>query len=137
MQSTCSRDESVEWKTWLDFEDHGHKKRKDSLETWSILLIFSLELKHLEWLYKKYMKTAKHGNFVRNCSVKMTWRLSHFLLLRLWWQCFWGSSEEGYRSKNDHKSSSCLIVFSIIAKIYQSVKQWKKISYLLTRTPPA
>ena len=39
--------------------------------------------------------------------------------------------------KDYHKSSSCVIVFSIIAKIYQSVKQWKKIGYLLTRTPPA
>ena len=42
---------------------HSHKKQKDNLETQVFLLIFWLELKYLEWLYRKYIKTAKNGSF--------------------------------------------------------------------------
>ena len=43
---------------------HSHKKRKESLETWAVLLlIFSLNLKYLGWLYSAYIKTAKNGGF--------------------------------------------------------------------------
>ena len=42
---------------------HGHKKRKDSLETRAILLIFLLNLKYLGWPYREYMKTARDGGF--------------------------------------------------------------------------
>ena len=39
-------------------------------------------------------KQQKMVAFMRNCLVKMTLRLlSHFLLLWIWFQCFWGSSE--------------------------------------------
>ena len=43
--------------------EHSHKKRKDSLETRAVLLIFLLERKYLGWPYKAYIKTAKNGNF--------------------------------------------------------------------------
>ena len=36
---------------------HSHKKQKVNL------LIFWLELKYLEWLYREYIKTAKNGSF--------------------------------------------------------------------------
>ena len=42
---------------------HSHKKQKDNLETQVFLLIFWLELKYLEWLYREYIKTAKNGSF--------------------------------------------------------------------------
>ena len=43
---------------------HSDKKRKDSLGTQVVLLIFfSLNLKYLLWLHKEYIKTAKNGGF--------------------------------------------------------------------------
>ena len=42
---------------------HSHKKQKDNLETQVFFLIFWLELKYLEWLYREYIKTAKNGSF--------------------------------------------------------------------------
>ena len=43
--------------------DHSHKKRKDSLETWDVLLIFRLNLKYLGRLYRAYIKTAQNCDF--------------------------------------------------------------------------
>ena len=42
---------------------HSHKTQKDNLETQVFFVIFWLELKYLEWLYREYIKTAKNGNF--------------------------------------------------------------------------
>ena len=42
---------------------HSHKKRKDSLETRSVLLIFSLEREISGWPYRAYIKTARNGDF--------------------------------------------------------------------------
>ena len=42
---------------------HSRKKRKDSLETRAVLLIFTLNLKYLGWPYRTYIKTAKNGDF--------------------------------------------------------------------------
>ena len=60
---------------------------------------------------------------------------THFLLLWLWCQRFWGSLEDRFRSKRLSQMLSCVIV-CWIAKIYQSIKL-KKVGYLLTRTRPA
>ena len=60
---------------------------------------------------------------------------THFLLLWLWCQRFWGSLEGRFRSKRLSQMLSCVIV-CWIAKIYQSIKL-KKVGYLLTRTRPA
>ena len=58
---------------------HSHKKRKDSLETRAVVLIFSLELE-MPGVAVQSIKneTFEHRNmetFVSNCSVKMTLRL--------------------------------------------------------------
>ena len=42
---------------------HSHKKRKDSLETRSVLLIFSLEREISGWPYRAYIKIARNGDF--------------------------------------------------------------------------
>ena len=41
---------------------NSHKKRKDTLETRSVFLIFCLNLKYLGWPYKTYIKKAKKGS---------------------------------------------------------------------------
>ena len=43
----------------------SHKKRKDSMETRTVLYYwyFCLSLKYLGWPYKAYIKTAKKGDF--------------------------------------------------------------------------
>ena len=58
-------------------------------------------------------KQRKMVAFVRNYSVKMTWGcFSHFLLLWLWCQRFWGSSEDRYRSKR--LSRMLLVCYSLL-----------------------
>ena len=56
--------------------DHSHKKRKDSLETQAVLMIFSLEIEisgvAIQSIHQKQRKMA---TFVRNCLVKMTLRM--------------------------------------------------------------
>ena len=51
---------------------HSHKKQKGNLETQSFLLIFWLELKYLEWLYREYIKTAKNGSFCEELLREIT-----------------------------------------------------------------
>ena len=42
---------------------HSHKKRKDSLETRAVLLIFLLELEISGVVVQKIYQTAKNGGF--------------------------------------------------------------------------
>ena len=42
---------------------HSHKKWKDSLERWAVLLTFCLNLKYLGWPYRAYIKTSQNGDF--------------------------------------------------------------------------
>ena len=42
---------------------HDRKKRKDSQETRTVLLIFLLNLKYLGWPYREYIKTTRNGGF--------------------------------------------------------------------------
>ena len=42
---------------------HSHKKRKDSLETRAVLLIFLPELEIFGVPYRAYIKTAKNDEF--------------------------------------------------------------------------
>ena len=43
-------------------QEHSHKKQKDCLETWAVLLICT-NFKYLGWPYREYIKTAKNGGF--------------------------------------------------------------------------
>ena len=49
------KNKSIHLNSW----HHNHKKQKHSLETHIVLLIFSLNLKYLEWSYKEYINSKK------------------------------------------------------------------------------
>ena len=59
--SNAIKNESIHLNSW----HHSNKKKKNSLETQVILLIFSLELEisGVAVHYKKYIKTGKNGSF--------------------------------------------------------------------------
>ena len=57
--SSTIKDESIHKSFW----HYSHKKQKESLETWVVLLIFSLNLKYLGWRYGEYIKAVKNGGF--------------------------------------------------------------------------
>ena len=104
---------------------HSHKKRKDSLETRAVLLIFSFELEMSGVAVQStHQNSKKLATFAWNCSVKWLWRcFSHFLLLWQWYQDFWGSSEDRYRSKR--VSQMLLVCYNLLNSqniaIYQSM----------------
>ena len=81
--------------------EHSHKKRKDTLETRAVLLIFSLELE-----ISGVAIQSIHQNIEKRWLLwgitqwKLLWGFfSRFLLFWLWCQGFWFSSEDRYRSK--------------------------------------
>ena len=49
---------------------HSHKKRKDSLETWAVLVIFLYELEISGVVVKSYTKTVKNGDFCQELLSK-------------------------------------------------------------------
>ena len=56
--------------------NHSHKKRKDSLQTRAVLLIFSPELEILGVAVRSiHQNSKKMATFARNCSVNITFRL--------------------------------------------------------------
>ena len=69
-------------------------------------------------------KLPKMTTFARNYSVKMTWDcLSQFLLLWIWCQGFWGSSEDCYRSKR--VSQMLLMCYNLLNSQNILIKQWQ------------
>ena len=107
---------------------HSHKKRKDSLETRAILLIFSLE--YLGWPYRAYIKTLQNGDFWEELlSEKWVWGyFRHFLLLWPWYQDFWGSSEDRYRSKK--VSQMLLVCYNLLNS--QNIPTYLAVTYQST-----
>ena len=85
----------------LTFLHHGHEKRKDSLETQAVLSIFSLELEISGATVQRIHQNSEKWWLLWGITQwKWLWRcFSHILLLWLWCQRFWGSSEDHYRSK--------------------------------------
>ena len=138
---------------WIcnDF-DHSHKKRKDSLEARAVLLILSLGLEISGVAVQRIHKNSKKLWLLRGIA-QWNWLsgcFSHFPLLWLWCQRFWGSSEDCYGSKQ--LSQTLFLCFSWLSRQniswnyntnvlwfheYINQKHWKKVGYLLTRTPPA
>ena len=105
---------------------NSHKKRKDSQETWVVLLIFSLELEisgvAVQSIHQNSEKWWLLGGIAK---WKWLWGcFSHFLLLWPWCQGFWGSSEDRYRSKR--VSQMLLVCYNLLNSqnipSYQSVK---------------
>ena len=75
---------------------HSRKKRKDSLETRAILLIFSLELEISEVALQSIHQNSKKWRLQWEIA-QWKWLggcFSHFLLLWPWCYGFWGSSED-------------------------------------------
>ena len=117
----------------VTFLIHSYKKRKNSPETGAKLL-FSLELEISGWPCRKYIKTAKNSGFCEkllsendfeNCFI-------HFRLLWLWYQCFWGSSEDCFKSKR--VSQMLLMCYGLLNSQNISINKTEK--RLVTRTPP-
>ena len=111
---------------------HTHKKRKDSLETWAVLLIFSLELEYLECPYRAYIKTAKNGDF---CEELLSENDFETVLATFCCYDHGAKASEAVQKiatdqKEYRKCSSCVIICRI-AKIYLSInnKLWKKFSF--------
>ena len=75
---------------------------------------FCLNLKYMWRPYGEYIKTTKNCGFCEKLQFenwKQLWGcFNHFLLLRLWCQRFWGSSEDRYRSKS---SQILLVCYSL------------------------
>ena len=80
---------------------HSHKKRKDSVEIWTVLLIFSLELQISRVAVQRIHQNSKKWWLLWGIARwKWLWGyFSYFLLSWLWCQRFWGNSEDCYRSK--------------------------------------
>ena len=55
--------------------EHSHKKRKDSLETRAVLLIFSVKLNVWGGRTKHMSKQRKMATFATGCSVRITLKL--------------------------------------------------------------
>ena len=49
---------------------HSHKKRKDSLEIWAVLVIFLYELEISGVVVKSYTKAVKNGDFCQELLSK-------------------------------------------------------------------
>ena len=79
----------------------SHEKRKDSLETRAVLLIFSLELGMSVVAVWSIHQNSKRWRLLWGIAQwKWLWGcFSHLLLLRPWCQDLWGSSEDRYSSK--------------------------------------
>ena len=80
---------------------HSHKKRKDSLKTRAVLLIFWLELQISGMAAQRIHQNSEKWWLLRGIAQwKLPWGcFNRFLLLWLWCQRFWGNSENRYRSK--------------------------------------
>ena len=123
--------------TMFVLKSHSHKKRKDSLETRAVLLIFSLDLEISGWPYREYIETAKNDGFCeeflsKNDFEKWLWGcFSHFLLLWLWCQRLWDSSEDRHRSKR--LSQMLLVCYGLLNSQNISVNNSEKrlVTYLL------
>ena len=80
---------------------HSHRKRKDSVEIRTVLLIFSLELEISRVAVQRIHQNSKKWWLLWGIARwKWLWGyFSHFLLSWLWCQRFWGTSKDCYRSK--------------------------------------
>ena len=80
----------------INFCWNSHKKRKDSLETRGVLLIFSLELETSGVAVQSIHQNSKKWRLLLGIAQwKWIWGyFSHLLLLWPWCQGFWGRSKK-------------------------------------------
>ena len=80
---------------------NGYKRRKDSLETQAVLLIFLLELEISGMTVQRiHQNGEKWWLLWKTAQWKWFWGFfSQFMLLWQWCKRFWGSSEDPCRSK--------------------------------------
>ena len=94
---------------------------------------FHLNLKYLRWPYRKYIKTKWWVLWGIASWKLLCGCFSHFLLLWLWCQRFWGSSEDRYRSK---RLSQMLFVCYILLNTQNipiNGSEKSLVTYLLTK----
>ena len=105
---------------------HSHKKRKDSLETWAVLVIFLYELEISGVVVKSYTKTVKNGDFCQELLSKNGFEA----VLVTFCCCDHGAkaSEEVQKIATDQKECSLCVI------IYPSVNNIEK--WLVTGIPP-
>ena len=76
----ATRSNRLQGKSWFPYSD---KKQKDCLETWTVLLIFFLELEISRDVHTskngKYIKKVKNDSFCNGLLVNMTLRLFYQL----------------------------------------------------------
>ena len=117
-----------------DLFKHSNKKRKDSLETRVVILIFSLELEIFGVAVQSIHQNSEKWRLWWGIAQRKWLRgcFSHFLLLWPWCQGFWSSPEYRHRSKEYRKCSLCVII-CWIAKMYLSINNSEK--WLVTGIP--
>ena len=126
--------------------NHSHKKRKDSLKTWAVLLIFLLELEmSAVAVQSMHQNSEKWRLLLVTAQWKWLWGCySDFLLLWPWCQGFWGSSEDCYRSKSVSQKKEKKRVSQMLLVCYnlpnsQNVTTYQSINsekWLVTGIPP-
>ena len=92
LTSNTMKNENIHLNSW----HHSHKKQKDGLETRAVLLIFSLELEISGVAIERIHQTSEKWWLLWGIAKrKWVWGcFSQLLLLWLWCQHFWGSSED-------------------------------------------
>ena len=113
---------------------HSHKKRKDSLETRAVLLIFSFELLYLLWSYREYIKVVRNDDFWEELLSEKDFEA---VLATSCCHDHDSNASEAVQKittdqKDYHKHSLCVIV-CWVATIYQSLAVKKNV---VTKTPP-
>ena len=104
------------------WRNHSHKKRKDSRAENTGVAVQRIHKNNEKWCFLWGIALWK---WLWGC-------FSHFLLLWLLFQRFWGSSEDRYRSKR--LSQMLLVCYSLLNSQNISINNSEK--RLVTRTPP-
>ena len=114
---------------------HSHKKRKDSLETRVVLLIFSL-VNFLWWPYREYIKTGKNGCF--HCFNEEFFSENDFEAVLATFYCYdYGTNaseavEKIATNQKIYNKCSLYVIVCCITKAYHQYPQKR----LVTGTPP-
>ena len=100
---------------------HSHKKWSDSLETWTVLLIFSLQIKTLEVFVQTFIKTAKFGGF---CEELFSENNSEAFSVTF--SCYdYGIKKDRYRSKR--VLQMFLVCYNLLQKLLRKKSKEKNL----------
>ena len=100
---------------------HSHTRRKDGWKDGPYCYYFCLNLKYPGWPYREYIKKRKMMVLWAITQWKYFWSCSsHFILLWLWRQHFWDTSEDRYRSWRF--SEILFVCYSLLNS--QNISKW-------------